>query len=71
MKIKRSCYVVTLLLLLSACSSKEVYQFGRNYQKSDCIKQAATEEDHRACEAMETMSYEEYEKERQKLKKKG
>ncbi|WP_448547125.1 hypothetical protein [Thalassotalea fusca] len=62
---------IATVILLSACSSKEVYQFGRNVQKSDCIKHAATEEDHRACEAMETMSYEEYEKERQKLKTKG
>ena len=68
MKIYRLASVL-MVILLAACSSKEVYQFGQNYQKNDCINKAATEADHRACEALDPQSYEEYEKERKKLKK--
>lgn len=54
-----------LMMLLSACSNKDLYQAGQGYQKSKCINQAQTSEQHNECLNEKGDSYEEYEKERQ------
>ena len=43
--------VVSLLCagLLTACTSKQLYESGQNFKKNECIKNAVTESDHRAC----------------------
>jgi len=61
-------FLAVCLVLSTGCTSKQVYQFGKNYEKSECINKAATEEDHRACENLEQQSFEEYEEERKRLK---
>ena len=50
-------------VMLTGCSSKELYQFGQDYQKSDCIEQAATEAQHVECMEAERKSHQEYEEE--------
>ncbi len=62
-------FIVPLLyaIALTACSSKELYQAGQGYQKSECIKQAQTAEQHAECSKVKGKSYEEYEKERKAI----
>lgn len=59
-------FIVSLLFAttITACSSKELYQVGQGYQKSDCINKAQTAEQHAKCTKANDKSYEEYEKER-------
>lgn len=52
-------------ILLTACSNKELYQAGQDHQKSKCINEAQTAEQHNDCLNQKRESYEEYEKERQ------
>jgi len=52
------------LIILTACSSKELYQVGQDYQKSECINKAQTAEQHAECSKVKNKTYEEYEKER-------
>ncbi|WP_440877332.1 hypothetical protein [Thalassotalea sp. PLHSN55] len=63
---KLSCSVL-ILLALSACTSKQLYQAGQGQQRSQCINDAATADEHRACLNQEQKSFEEYERERQAL----
>lgn len=65
-------FIVSLLfaILLTACSNKELYQVGQDYQKSDCVNKAQTEEQHAECTKTKSKSYEEYEKERKTVIKK-
>lgn len=52
---------------ISACSSKQLYGAGQNYQKSECIKKAVTAAEHEACNNTKQPSYKEYEQEREKV----
>ena len=54
------------LVLLSACSSKQLYQMGKGHQRSACIKDANMEIQLNECEreAKERVSFEEYERQR-------
>lgn len=54
-----------LSVLLTACSNKELYHAGQGHQKSKCINEAQTAEQHNKCLNEQGKSYEEYEKERQ------
>lgn len=51
-------------ITLTACSSKDLYQVGQDYQKSECIHNAQTPEQHAECTKVKRQTYEEYEKER-------
>lgn len=59
-------FIISLLpaILLTACSSKDLYQVGQDYQKSECINKAQTAEQHSECTNTKGKTYEEYEKER-------
>ncbi|MCI2285760.1 hypothetical protein L3081_23250 [Colwellia sp. MSW7] len=61
---------IFLVSLIAACSNKDLYQAGQEYQKSECINQAQTSEQHNECLNMKKQSYEEYEKERKATVKK-
>ena len=56
-----------LAVILTACTSKDLYQIGQDYQKSECINQAQTVEQHAECNKVKSKSYEEYEKERKEI----
>ncbi|MGV2871064.1 hypothetical protein [Colwellia sp. E150_009] len=58
-------------ILLAGCSNKDLYQAGQGYQKSKCINQAQTAEQHNECLNEKRESYEDYEKERQAVVKKS
>lgn len=62
-------FFVALLLLsiLTACTSKDLYHVGQDYQKSECIDKAQTAEQHAECNNGKAKSYEEYEKERKEV----
>ncbi|KGJ95182.1 hypothetical protein [Colwellia psychrerythraea] len=56
-----------LVVILTACTSKDLYQIGQDYQKSECVNQAQTGEQHVECNKVISKSYEEYEKERKEI----
>ena len=64
-------FIVSLLfaIILTACSSKDLYQLGQDYQKSECINNAQTAEQHTECTKVNGKTYEEYEKERKAVVK--
>ena len=55
------------VIILAACSNKDLYQIGQDYQKSDCINKAQTAEQHTECTKIKVKSYEEYEKDRKTI----
>lgn len=59
-------FIFSLLfaITLTACSSKDLYQVGQDYQESECINNAQTSEQHAECTKVKSQTYEEYEKER-------
>lgn len=65
---------IFLLLMVSfaltGCSQKSLYQTGKSYQKTECIKHAQTAEDHMACNNAKEKTFEEYERERKSVIKK-
>ena len=54
-------------IILTACSSKDLYQVGQDYQKSECMKNAQTAQQHTACIQAKRKTYSEYEKERKAI----
>ena len=62
--------ITLLTFTLTACSNEVLYQVGQDYQKSECIKNAASESQHRECLEKEQKPFEEYEKERKVIIKK-
>lgn len=50
--------------ILAGCSNKQLYQAGQDFQKSKCVEEAASEQQHNDCLDMDKKKYEEYEKER-------
>lgn len=57
-------------IMLTACSNKELYQAGQDYQKSECISNAASESQHNDCLNLDKKTYEKYEEERKEIIKK-
>lgn len=55
---------------LTACSNKQLYQVGQDYQKSECIKESRTAPQYNDCVSSDKKSFEEYEKERKEIAKK-
>lgn len=53
-----------LAILLTACSSKDLYQVGQDYQKSKCMREAQTSQQHSECINAKRKTFEEYQKER-------
>ena len=55
----------SILLLVSACSSKEMYRFGQDYQKSDCAQNVISLEQYDNCMKSNQLRYEDYQQERE------
>lgn len=62
LKVLATCVI---LLLVSACSSKEMYRFGQDYQKSDCAQNVISLEQYDNCMKSNQLRYEDYEQERE------
>jgi hypothetical protein len=60
---------IIFALMLTSCSHKQLYQAGQNYKKSECIRQAGSDQQYNDCLDAEKKSFETYEKERKTLKK--
>ena len=60
-----------MTIVLTACSNKQAYEMGKGHQRSVCIKNAKSEMQLNECEreAKEGMSYEEYKKQIESIKK--
>lgn len=58
-------YTLLLAVLLTSCSSKDLYEVGQDYSKNECIGNARTSEEHLACTNATPKPYKDYEKERQ------
>jgi hypothetical protein len=67
---KNIIFFAFVVLALTACSNKQLYQVGQDYQKSECIKGAGTAAQYNDCVNADKKSFEEYEKERKVLAKK-
>ena len=67
---KNFIFFTFISLTLAACSNKQLYQAGQDYQKSECIKESGTAPQYNDCVNAEKKSFEEYEKERKELAKK-
>ena len=57
-------FIAFFSFILASCSNKELYQAGQDFQKSKCVEEAASEQQHYDCVNMDKKNYEEYEKER-------
>ncbi|MDP2562216.1 hypothetical protein [Psychrobium sp. 1_MG-2023] len=60
-------YLLFTAILLSGCTNQSLYESGQNYQKSKCIQEAQTAEQHKQCLTQERQSFKEYEQERQEV----
>lgn len=67
---KNIIFFAFVLLALTACSNKQLYQVGQDYQKSECIKESGTAPQYNDCLNSDKKSFEEYEKERKEIAKK-
>ena len=56
--------IVFVVVFVSACSSKEIYRFGQDYQKSDCALNVISLEQYDQCMKSNQLPYEDYQKER-------
>ena len=63
-------FVVILLLALTGCSNKQLYQAGQDYRKSECIRAAVSASQHQDCLKLERQSYEAYAAERKAINQK-
>lgn len=61
---KKILLIIFFSFFLASCSNKQLYQAGQDYQKSKCIEEAASEQQHKNCLNTDKKTYEEYEKER-------
>lgn len=59
--------IIIMALLAAACSNKSMYQFGENYQKNECIKNAKTAWQLEECDKLESMPYDEYQKQKKSV----
>ncbi|GAA5131815.1 hypothetical protein [Thalassotalea piscium] len=58
---------VSSLILLAACTNKDLYNLGKDYQKSDCIDKAQNEAQYNECLLKEHKTYQEYKDARKKV----
>ncbi len=54
-------------LTLTACTSKQLYQAGQGHERGECINNATSGAEIERCQNAEKKSFEEYEKEREKI----
>lgn len=59
--------LILIFNFISACSNKSLYETGQHYRKSECMKNAATAEQHQACLDENAQPYEDYKRERQEI----
>ena len=59
-------FIFTTLLLLGACSNKELYNATQIQSKHDCNREVGVERD-KCLQQLNKKSYEEYERERQEI----
>lgn len=62
----RNCLTIILVLLLSACSAKDLYQANQSSQKSRCDHHVGYEKE-QCLQDVDNTSYDEYEKTRQAI----
>ncbi|MBU2883349.1 hypothetical protein KO525_14305 [Psychrosphaera sp. B3R10] len=67
MKHFRNALVVIVALSAVACTNKSMYQFGKNYQKNECIKEAKTAWQLEECDKLETVPFEDYQKQKKEV----
>lgn len=63
----KTLYLLFVLSMLAGCSNKQLYGMGQDYQKSKCLKEATTAEQHEKCFNAKRVSFEEYEEQRKKI----
>ena len=56
---------VAILMMISACTNKQLYKAGQSYQKSECERTALSDVQFRECKDVEAKRFEDYERERQ------
>lgn len=56
-----------LSFILAGCTNKQLYHVGQDYQKSKCIEDAGTEQQHKDCSNLDKKPFEEYDKERKDI----
>lgn len=56
-------------MISTACTNKDLYQIGQDYQKSECTNNARTAEEYNTCVNQQHKSYEEYAKEKKEYEK--
>ena len=66
-KLLVSASLFALLLAITGCSNKELYQFGQQQQESECIEEAVSESQINDCKLENRPSYEEYKKQREEI----
>ena len=62
-----SASLFVLLLAIVGCSNKELYQFGKQQQESECIEEAISESQINDCKSENRPTYKEYKKEREEI----
>ncbi len=60
--IAKACLATWLALLLGACSSRQLYHAGQEWQRTECRKLAPADQER--CLASNAVTYDEYERER-------
>lgn len=60
---------VLVVVLVSACSNKSLYQYGQNSHKNHCLQQAKTAWQLEECEKTDYQSFEEYQQQVDEYKK--
>ncbi len=63
----RLIFSVIFVLFIAACSNKEIYDSVQANQRSQCVELPPTE--YQQCKEKERLSYEQYQEEREKVKK--
>lgn len=57
-------FIALFSFILAGCSNKELYQVGQDYQKSKCVEEAVSAQQHNDCLKTDKKTYEEYDKDR-------
>ena len=67
---KRKILFVLFAVILTACSSKDLYEVGQDHQKDKCLDEAISGKEYNDCLNTPQKPFEEYEKERKAVLKK-
>lgn len=64
---KQIYFIIGFSLVMTSCSSEQLYQSGQIYNKNDCIAKSTSDAQYADCKNVPSHSYDEYEKERKEL----